>query len=131
MTVTEPSPSPLPLPALPSLPALPLVDNVRAEGKATHLCNVFMQYCAHIGISTDALSQRTGVSIWTIRGLRHRKIKNFPQLLNFVKLLAAADLELQIVRVQQGLVPDDPTNDPAPPPHYHTGTEGNLQWPSA
>lgn len=106
------------------------VDNDQAEAKATHLCNTFMRYCAHIGLSTVDLEGRTGVSRWTIRGLRHRKIKNYPQLLNFVKLLAAADLDLQIVRYEQGLDPTDPTDDPAPPPYYNTGTEGNLRWPT-
>lgn len=101
----------------------------RAESMATHLCNVLMEYCRFIGLSTDTLSARTGVSKWTIRGLRHRRIKNYPQLLNFTKLVAAADLELMLVRVQQGLDPT-PENDPAPPPYYNTGTEGDLRWPA-
>ncbi len=86
-----------------------------------------MDYCAHIGLSSTTLAERTGVSIWTIRGLKHRKVKNFPQLLTFVKLLAAADLEIQIVRVQQGLDPT-PENDPSPPPYTNTGTEGTVRW---
>lgn len=118
------------MPSPKAVPTAPVIDEAIAESMATHLCNVFMQYCDHIGLSAIGLETRTGVSRWTIRGLRHRRVKNFPRLLTFVKLLAAADLELQIVRVNHGLAPDDPTTDPAPPPAYNTGTEGSLQWPT-
>lgn len=106
----------------------PKVDDRRAEGMATYLCNIFMEYCRFAGISTQDLIDRTGINKNTIRGLRHKKVRNYPQLLTFVKLLAAADLELQIVRVQHGMLPDDPTEDDAPPPTYNTGTEGDLRW---
>lgn len=104
---------------------MPTVE-VRAERMATHLCNVLMEYCRFIGLSTDELSTKTGVSKWTIRGLRHKRIRNYPQLLNFAKLVAAADLELQIVRAQHGLVPDDPTADASAPVYYNTGVDGTL-----
>lgn len=106
----------------------PVVDARKAEGMASYLCHFLMTYASAKGLSTEALARRSGVSIWTIRGLRHRKIRNYPQLLNFVKLLAAADLEVQIVRARNNLT-TDPNKDPKPPTAYLTGTEGNLRWP--
>lgn len=122
---------PVPRPAGPT-PAPPTIDVKRAEGIATTLCHLVMTYAQARGLSTEDLAARSGINRWTIRGLRHRKIKNFPHLLNFVKLLAATDLEVCLVRAEHGMDPlPNPTDDPLPPPYYLTGTEGNLRWPSA
>lgn len=119
------------IPADPT-PTDPTIDERKAEGVATYLCHLVLTYAASKGLTTTALARRSGVSIWTIRGLRHKKIKNYPQLLNFVKLLAATDLEVCIVRAEHGMDPiPDPATEPLPPTHYLTGTEGNLRWPSA
>lgn len=104
------------------------VNPQKAEGVASYLCHFLMTYAAAIGLTPDALAKKAGVSPDTTRRLKHRRIRNYPQLLNFVKLLAAADLELQIVRVEHGMKPL-PDDDPLPPTAYLTGTEGTIQWP--
>ena len=114
-----------PLPSVPSI-----TSNAKAENVATYLCHLVLTWAQSRGITNQELQRRSGVSTSTIERLKHRKIRNYPHLLNFVKLLAAADLEICIVRANHGYSPD-PNNDPTPPPAYLTGTEGNLKWPSA
>lgn len=89
--------------------ANPRLD-AKAEELATKLCHFVVGY-ASVKKIDKGLAERAGVDRTTVSRMRHFRIRHFPSLLTFVKLLAACDLEIQIVRADHGLSPDDPQTD--------------------